>query len=495
MEREFAALLEQCRRGGRPESAEIRADSRQVRAGDIFVAVPGVNEDGARFIPAAVQAGAAVVVCRPGGDGEAVAREAAQACGQTSCRVVCHADPREALWRLAAARWHTDQLSVKVLGVTGTNGKTTSTYLLERLFAAAGHKVGVMGTVSYRWPGHTEAAPLTTPDPLSVHAMLARMAAAGVDVAVMEVSSHAIEQQRVCGVPFAGAAFSNLSQDHLDFHTDMESYFKAKARLFLELPRTDKAMAVNADDLWGRRLLELCPRALSFGLQRGAPHRRHLWGELLAAGTGGCHLRMRLEDRQWELRSPLVGAFNASNLLAVQALALEMGLEPERFKVLESFTGVCGRLERVDNPQGLNVFVDYAHTPDALVNVLKALRGAGFKRIITVFGCGGNRDRGKRPLMGEAVARWSDVAVLTSDNPRFEEPEAILEDVLPGLAKARELVVETDRRAATARALGMLGKDEALLIAGKGHEDYQIIQGVKHHYSDQEVVRELLHCA
>ncbi len=488
MQRDFAALLETCRRGG----VEVRSDSRAVARGDIFVAVPGVNEDGARFIPAAVEAGAAVVVCRPGGPEEAAARNSAQAGG---CRVVHHDDPREALWRLAEARWHTDALRIKVLGITGTNGKTTSTYLLERLFTDAGHKVGVLGTVSYRWPGHSEVAPLTTPDPLKVHSMLARMDAAGVDVAVMEVSSHAIDQQRVRGVPFAGAAFTNLTQDPLDFHKNMESYFKTKARLFLELPRAEKVMAVNADDPWGRRLLELCPRALSFGLQQGPPRRRHLWGELLSAGTGGCHLRMHLEGRTWELRSPLVGAFNASNLLTVQALALETGLDPGQFAALERFTGVCGRLERVDNPQGLNVFVDYAHTPDALVNVLKALRGAGFRRIITVFGCGGNRDRGKRPLMGEAVARYADVAVLTSDNPRFEEPEAILRDVLPGLKEAREVLVEVDRRAATARALDMLDKDGALLIAGKGHEDYQIIQGVKHHYSDQEVVRELLHCA
>ena len=488
MQRDFAALLETCRRGG----VEVRSDSRAVARGDIFVAVPGVNEDGARFIPAAVEAGAAVVVCRPGGPEQAAARNSVQAGG---CRGVHHDDPREALWRLAEARWHTDDLHIKVLAVTGTNGKTTSTYLLERLFTDAGHKVGVLGTVSYRWPGHSEVAPLTTPDPLKVHSMLARMDAVGVDVAVMEVSSHAIDQQRVCGVPFAGAAFTNLTQDHLDFHKDMESYFKTKAKLFLELPKAEKAMAVNADDPWGRRLLELCPRALSFGLQQGPPRRRHLWGELLSAGTGGCHLRMHLEGRTWELRSPLVGAFNASNLLTVQALALETGLDPEQFTALESFTGVCGRLERVDNPQGLSVFVDYAHTPDALVNVLKALRGAGFKRIITVFGCGGNRDRSKRPLMGEAVARYADVAVLTSDNPRFEEPEAILQDVLPGLREAREVLVEVDRRAATAKALDMLDKDGALLIAGKGHEDYQIIQGVKHHYSDQEVVRELLHCA
>ncbi|MBO4313751.1 MAG: UDP-N-acetylmuramoyl-L-alanyl-D-glutamate--2,6-diaminopimelate ligase, partial [Desulfovibrio sp.] len=198
--------------------------------------------------------------------------------------------------------------------------------------------------------------------------------------------------------------------------------------------------------------------------------------------------------KEWMLHSPLVGAFNASNLLLVQALALEIGVEQAALEILSGFAGVCGRLEKIANPQGRHVFVDYAHTPDALVNVLKSLRTAGFRRIITVFGCGGNRDRGKRPLMGEAVAAFSDVAVLTSDNPRFEDPMAIIDDVLPGLGAARELIVEPDRRSATEKALSIMKDGDALLIAGKGHEDYQIVQGVKHHYSDQEVLRELLHC-
>ena len=479
----FTTLLEQVEKGG----IEVRADSRQVGPGDVFVAVPGATEDGARFIPAAREAGAAVIVCTP---------ETAAACGEApSCRVIPHPDPREALWRLAAARRHTAAHPLRTLGITGTNGKTTSAYLLEHLFTAAGHKTGVLGTVSYRWPGHVENAPLTTPDPLSIHAMLARMAEAGVDTAVMEVSSHALEQQRVGGIPFAGALFTNLTQDHLDFHPDMERYFAAKARLFRELPAQDKALAVNADDAWGRRLLADCPAALSYGLHAATDGRRHLQGEILHSGTDGLHLRMSLEGENWELRSPLVGQFNALNLLGVQALALELGLPQASLQALAGFRGVPGRLERVENPRGLNVFVDYAHTPDALVNVLQALRGAGFRRILAVFGCGGNRDRGKRPRMGEAVARYADVAVLTSDNPRFEDPEAILQDVLPGLKEAREVLVEVDRRTATRKALEMLGPQDALLIAGKGHEDYQIIQGVKHHYSDQEVVREILGCA
>ncbi|WP_297219012.1 UDP-N-acetylmuramoyl-L-alanyl-D-glutamate--2,6-diaminopimelate ligase [uncultured Desulfovibrio sp.] len=479
-------LLRQVAQGG----LEVRADSRQVRPGDIFVAVPGASEDGARFIPAAREAGAAIIVCTPA---------AAAALDGADCRVVPCSDPREALWKLAEARWHTASLPLTILGITGTNGKTTSAYLLEHLFTALGHKVGVMGTVSYRWPGHCEAAPLTTPDPLHMHAMLAQMAQAGVDTVVMEVSSHALAQQRVCGVPFAGALFTNLTQDHLDFHPDMEDYFAAKARLFCELPRADKVLAVNADDPWGRRLLERCPAALSYGLHEApaatAAVHRHLRGELRHSGTDGLHLHMTLEDRQWDLRSPLVGQFNALNLLGVQALALGLGCQPQDLQALSSFRGVSGRLERVDNACGLNVFVDYAHTPDALVNVLQALRGAGFQRILAVFGCGGNRDRSKRPLMGEAVAQYADVAILTSDNPRFEDPEAILRDVLPGLARAREVLVEVDRRTATRKALEMMGPQDALLIAGKGHEDYQIIQGVKHHYSDQEVVREILGCA
>ncbi len=481
MQRDFESLLSACRE----RKLNVCSDSRKVRADDIFVAVPGVTEDGAKYIRQALEGGAAHVVCK------SVPEECAQ---MPAGLFVQHPDPREALWRLAEARWNTGNLPLRVLGITGTNGKTTCTYLLERILTGLGHKVGVIGTVTYRWPGHSEPSPLTTPDPLNLHRMLGEMAVAGCDFAVMEVSSHSLAQQRVGGIPFAGAAFTNLTQDHLDFHENMENYFNIKAKLFLEQPRIDKVKVINADDPWGRHLLELCPDALAFGLKREFGHRRHLFGELLSADTDGCRLRMRFGEKEWMLHSPLVGGFNASNLLLVQALALEIGVEPAALEILSGFTGVCGRLEKIVNPQGRHVFVDYAHTPDALVNVLKSLRTAGFRRIITVFGCGGNRDRGKRPLMGEAVAAYSDVAVLTSDNPRFEDPMAIIDDILPGLGAARELIVEPDRRSATEKALSMMKDGDALLIAGKGHEDYQIVQGVKHHYSDQEVLRELLHC-
>lgn len=482
---DFNFLLEKCAR----EKMRIRSDSRLVEKGDIFVAVPGENQDGGQFVAQAAERGASCIVCRP---------EAAQNLRGESFPNVdlsLHEEPRAALWRLAQSRWNTASLPLKVLAVTGTNGKTTSAFLLEALFAAAGKKVGVLGTITYHWPGFSMPAPLTTPDPLSLHEMLARMAEAGVEIVVMEVSSHALAQQRVGGIPFSGALFTNLTQDHLDFHKTMENYFQAKSKLFLELPLASKAMAINSDDGHGRRLLESLPEAVAFGFGQEFPNRRNLRGKILEHGPGGMLLEMRHGPDQWLLRTPLVGGFNAFNLLGIQALGLELGLKPRAFAALENFHGVCGRLERVKNKLGLHVFVDYAHTPDALVKALEALRGAGFKRIVTVFGCGGNRDRSKRPLMGAAVARYSDVAILTSDNPRFEEPEAIIADVLPGLAKAAEVVVEVDRRKATARGLEILGPEDALLIAGKGHEDYQLIKGEKFHYSDQEVARELINCA
>ena len=467
----------------------VTADSRTVQTGCVFVAVQGASEDGTRYVSQAVEKGAGFVLLAETLRDSELARSAED---QGAC-CVFHENPRYALSELASDHYHTLTTPLTILAVTGTNGKTTCAYLLEQLFSAMGKKVGVLGTVSYRWPGHCEPAPLTTPGPLEVHASLAAMASAGAEVCIMEVSSHALAQDRVRHVPFAGACFTNLTQDHLDFHGNMEDYFAAKALLFTQTPKLTKAVATNAEDAYGLRLQKLCPQAWTYGFcpaPAGCDPARHLQAELLEHGTSGVGIRMHAGDRTWELHSPLIGRFNADNLLTVQALGLALGLTD--FQALEGFAGVPGRLERVDNARNLHVFVDYAHTPDALVNVLQALRGAGFKRIVTVFGCGGNRDRAKRPLMGEAVARYSDVAVLTSDNPRFEKPADILADVMPGLATAKEVLVDEDRASATAKALELLGPDDCLLIAGKGHEDYQIVNGVKRHYSDQETVRTLL---
>ncbi len=481
---DYARLKEQIWAG-----LDVVSDSRQVRPGSVFVAVTGATEDGTRYVPQALEQGAGYVVLDETRASEDVLRSIRE---KGAVPVLC-TSTRAAISDLAAARYHTSERKLTILGITGTNGKTTCAYLLEQLFASMGHRVGVLGTVSYRWPGFSMPAPLTTPGPLEVHRALHDMEQAGASVCVMEVSSHALAQGRVQDVPFAGACFTNLTQDHLDFHKDMEDYFAAKALLFTKTPRPDKAVATNADDAFGLRLAKMCPDAWTYGFgpaPEGVNPQHHLQGTLLEHGTSGVGLRMSCQGRTWELHSPLIGRFNADNLLTVQALGLAMGITD--FKSLEGFAGVPGRIERVDNARGLHVFVDYAHTPDALVNVQQALRGAGFRRLVTVFGCGGNRDRTKRPLMGEAVATYSDVAVLTSDNPRFEDPLAIMADVEPGLARAKEVYREPDRRKATELALSLLGPDDALLIAGKGHEDYQIVNGTKRHYSDQETVRELL---
>ncbi|MEG2139703.1 MAG: UDP-N-acetylmuramoyl-L-alanyl-D-glutamate--2,6-diaminopimelate ligase [Bilophila sp.] len=490
----------------REQKLDLCVDSRKVTPGCVFIALPGIaaspatantdaplTRDGSAFIADAVAQGAGFVVCRP---------EEASACGQAN--VVDCASPRQALGLLASARYGTGDLPFPVVGVTGTNGKTTVKYLLDHLFASTGRKTGVLGTVSYRWPGHTQEAPLTTPDCLELHAMLEQMREAEVGIAFMEASSHALDQDRTAGIPFAGVVFTNLTQDHLDYHGDMESYFRAKSRLFLEsdgTPFQDRVMAIGTDDVWGRRLLgqlAAAPKAIGFGLKpRPATMEagRYLEGRVLSSTTAGLHLHLRFGDQEWELKSPLVGDFNAENLLAVQALALGFGLLPAAFRCFETFYGVPGRLERIQNPQQLDIFVDYAHTPDALEKALLALRGAGFTRILTVFGCGGNRDRTKRPLMGEAVARLSDVVLLTSDNPRHEDPEAIMADVLPGLTGAREVITEVDRRLAISKALAHTHKGDALLVAGKGHERTQQIGAVKHPFSDQQTIREMLGCA
>ena len=334
------------------QGMELCIDSRKATPGCVFVALPGSSADGSQFIADAVARGAGYVVCRP---------ESAGNCGEAE--VVDCADPRQALGLLARARYGTASLPFPVVGVTGTNGKTTTTYLLDHLFASAGKKTGVLGTVSYRWPGHHEDAPMTTPDCLDVHTMLADMRAAGVDMAFMEVSSHALDQNRVAGVGFGGAVFSNLTQDHLDYHHDMETYFKAKAKLFLDgdgKPFADRVMAIGTDNPWGARLAGMAPEAIGFGLTASGASGRYLEGKVLSSTTAGLRLHARFEGREWEFTSPLVGNYNAENLLAVQAVALGFGLDPEAFRCFETFCGVPGRLERILNPQNLDVFVDYA---------------------------------------------------------------------------------------------------------------------------------------
>ncbi|MBF0514460.1 MAG: UDP-N-acetylmuramoyl-L-alanyl-D-glutamate--2,6-diaminopimelate ligase [Desulfovibrionaceae bacterium] len=475
-----AALKNLTRLAG--QGVSVRDDSRTVGPGDIFVAV---GEAGARHIPQAVEAGAAYVVHDAG--------DATFFGGQI--QAVKTQDARAALGELAKARFGANRRGLKLIGLTGTNGKTTTAYLLERLFFALGRRAGVIGTVGYRWPGHDERAPLTTPGCLRLHELLAQMAEAGTEVAIMEVSSHALAQKRVAGLAFDAVALTNVTQDHLDYHGDMEAYFAAKASLFTGYPGPDKPAAINCDDPYGRRLLADLPGAMAYGLSDPpAGCVKMLRGRIVKSSIKGLALETSFGRERWTVVSPLIGAHNAANLLTAQAVGLLMGLAPSDLTELSGAAGAPGRLERIKNHRGLDVFVDYAHTPDALQSVLAALKPLTQGRLIVVFGCGGDRDRTKRPLMGAAVAAVADLAVLTSDNPRFEEPEAIIEDVIEGLGACKNLIVETDRKAAIAMALEAARPGDAVLVAGKGHEDYQEIQGVRSPFDDGAVIREILAC-
>ncbi len=458
--------------------------SGKVAPGAVFVAVPGAGVDGARFIPQALANGAGYVVARP--DCEARTGQAV---------FIPHEDPRLALGLLAAARYGAAEQELVLAGVTGTNGKTTITYILEHILAAAGKKTGVMGTIEYRWPGFSQVSNLTTPGCLKVHELLAAMARDGTRYAVMEVSSHAIAQNRVQGLRYDAAVFTNLTQDHLDYHKDMEAYFAAKSRLFTEYLKDPSGAVINYDDPHGRRLLDMLPGATGYGLT-GAPEGVDaLAGRLVSYSAAGMELEIGFRGRLWTIVSPLIGRHNALNLLAAQGAALALGLSVEDLSSLKDFHGAPGRLERVVNPQGLDIFVDYAHTPDALENVLRAIRELRIGKLIAVFGCGGDRDRTKRPLMAEAVAEYAGLAVLTSDNPRHEEPLSIMADAAPGLARAKASIMEPDRKKAIAAAIGEMRTGDVLVIAGKGHENYQQIGDEKFPFSDAAVVREILGCA
>ena len=480
---EFESLKETARQG-----VPARSHSGLVEAGDIFVAVKGTAVDGAAFIPGAVEKGAAYVVCEDVETAKAAVLEKNGSLGSTV--FLSHPDPRIALGDLAAAYYGTEKKPFPIVGVTGTNGKTTVTYLVEHLFKNNGKSVGVLGTVSYRWGGKTITAPQTTPGCVLIHEYFAEMAKAGVDLAVMEVSSHALDQSRAAGIPFAAGVVTNVTQDHLDYHGDMESYFAAKTKLFTEVLLSDKAAVVNWDDAYGRRLIEQGYSGFCFGLNEPPAGVDGLQGRILSCEISGLQMEMHWKGQVWQLHSKLVGKYNASNLLAAQAVGLSLGLQPEQMQALSDFSGAPGRLERVDNPKGYHVFVDYAHSPDALENVLAALKELAPRKVITVFGCGGDRDKTKRPLMGQAVCKYSDLVVLTSDNPRTEDPIAIMNDIRPGLSCCTQVIETPDRKLGILTALTEMHTGDVLLVAGKGHEDYQVLGTKKVPFSDQKVVRE-----
>lgn len=455
----------------------IQSDSRRVEKGSLFVAVRGTVVDGHAYIESAIEKGASAIVC-----------EKIPVDMEGKCVFVVVKDSSEALGILIS-RWYGDpSRKLTLVGVTGTNGKTTIATLLYEMFREMGHKVGLLSTVCNYIDGEAIPTDHTTPDPLTLHSLMARMVEAGCEYAFMEVSSHSIDQRRISGLSFNGGIFTNLTRDHLDYHKTVENYLKAKKRFFDDLP-SDSFALTNVDDKSGLVMLQNTKaKKLTYSLRTLADFK----GKILESHFEGTD--MLIDGR--EILVPFVGRFNAYNVLAVYGAAVALGKKPEDvLLILSKLRSVSGRFEAIHSPLGYTAIVDYAHTPDALTNVLNAiyevLEGKG--RIITVVGAGGNRDKGKRPLMAKEAIKLSDQLVLTSDNPRFEDPEEIIKEMLAGLTKAEQerTLCITDRTQAIKTAIMLAKKGDVILVAGKGHEDYQEIQGVKHHFDDREKLKEI----
>jgi len=455
---------------GDVEVAGIAYYSQRVKAGDLFVAVPGFKTDGHLYIKEALQRGAAALVVAEGWERPA---------DMTADAIVVRAeDTRLAMALLSDRFWGHPSGRLKLVGVTGTNGKTTTTHLIEAAAARAGMVSGLIGTVVYRVAGRELPVGRTTPESADLQEILATMVDEGCEAASMEVSSHALALHRVEGCDFEVAVFTNLSQDHLDFHSDMDDYFRVKERLFL--PRSQggleaRAAAINVDDPCGRRLVERAAgRVLTFAVAEEADLR----GELLGAGLTRSRVEVAYGGWRWEGSTALTGRFNLYNILASLGACILLGLDAESsLHGILSHPGVPGRFQAVEEGQDFAVLVDYAHTPDSLRRVLEAAREIARARVITVFGCGGDRDRGKRPMMGEIAVKTSDLVFITSDNPRSEEPLAIIADIEEGARTVSEgapYTVVADRRAAIEAAVQEAGAGDVVVIAGKGHERGQI---------------------
>jgi UDP-N-acetylmuramoyl-L-alanyl-D-glutamate--2,6-diaminopimelate ligase len=462
----------------------LTADSRKVERGDCFVAVPGFKQDARRFIPDAVARGAGLVVT----EGEAVA-------GIAVAQVLVPAT-RPALARLAAAYYGHPSRALTLVGITGTNGKTTTSYLVDSLLRAAG-PTGILGTIQYVVGDEVRPAGQTTPEALDIEAMLATMRDRGVKGVAMEVSSHALALSRVDGLAFDVGVFTNLTQDHLDFHGTLDEYGRAKRRLF-ELvagsPKRGRTAAVNGDDPWGARMVDgLELDVLTFGLGAGNRVRAVRWTSSLK----GIHMRVETPRGSVDIDSPLIGEHNVMNLLGAVSVGVGLAVEPALIaRSLAGVSAVPGRFEQVRAGQPFLVVVDYAHTPDALERVLTTARKITTGRLGVVFGCGGDRDRTKRPIMGEIAARLADRVWITSDNPRSENPDAIVEEIAFGVrrvcAAPDRYAMVAERRAAIFAALSWAAAGDAIVIAGKGHETYQIVGADILPFDDRAVARDIL---
>ncbi|MBQ7422122.1 MAG: UDP-N-acetylmuramoyl-L-alanyl-D-glutamate--2,6-diaminopimelate ligase [Prevotella sp.] len=456
----------------------INIDSRCIENGHLFVAMKGTQVDGHSFIEKAISQGAKAILL------EELPEK--QKDGITYIKVESTED---VVGKIATEFYGNPSRQLKLIGVTGTNGKTTIATLLYNMFRKFGHKVGLLSTVCNYIDGEAIPASHTTPDPIELNALLAKMVKAGCEYAFMECSSHAIHQKRIGGLFFTGGIFTNLTRDHLDYHKTFENYRNAKKMFFDGLPKSAFAI-VNIDDKNGAFMVQNTKAQVKTYSTRALADFR--------AKILECHFEgMYLEVDGREVGVQFIGKFNVSNLLAVYGAAVMLGKKPEDILiVMSTLKSVNGRLDPISSPEGWTAIVDYAHTPDALENVLNAIHEVlnGKGRVITVCGAGGNRDKGKRPLMAQEAVRQSDKVIITSDNPRFEEPQAIINDMLDGLnsQQKKNVLSIVDRREAIRTATMMAEKGDVILIAGKGHEDYQEIKGVKHHFDDHEVVREII---
>ena len=455
----------------------VDIDSRRVKPGHLFVAVRGTQVDGPSFIPKAIEQGAVAVLCE---DMPEERRE-----GVTYVKV---SSTEAAVGPVATMFYGDPSTKLKLVGVTGTNGKTTIATLLYNMFRKFGHRCGLLSTVCNYIEDEAIPADHTTPDPIELNRLLACMVEAGCEYAFMECSSHAIAQQRIGGLKFAGGLFTNLTRDHLDYHKTFENYRDAKKAFFDSLPKTAFAIT-NADDKNGMVMVQNTKATVKTYSTRSLAD--------FKAKIIECHFEgMYLDIDGREVGVQFIGKFNVSNLLAVYGAAVMLGKAPEDILlIMSTLKSVSGRLEPIRSKDGITAIVDYAHTPDALENVLNAIHEVldGKGKVITVCGAGGNRDKGKRPLMAQEAVKQSDRVIITSDNPRFEEPQDIINDMLAGLnaQQMKKVISIADRREAIRTAAMMAEKGDVILIAGKGHEDYQEIKGVKHHFDDREEVRKI----
>ncbi len=466
----------------------VVSDARQAVTGSVFVAIPGTKVDGHSFIPQAIAQGVVALVVQN--------RDAVPA--DFKGFVLQVKNSRAALDRLASRFYGDPGNELFCIGVTGTNGKTSVTYMIEAILNSAGMPTGVIGTVNHHLLDQVWPSDMTTPDPVFLQKRLREFISAGAKAVAMEISSHALDQNRVDSVPFDSVAYTNLTRDHLDYHLTMDNYFEAKQKLFTDLlwktSKTPCSAVVNIDDSYGRRLKVADPAQLiTYGTADS-----DLRYKILKMGFASTEFEVKTPEDKAVITLPMAGKHNIMNALAAIGVGLSAGVSLEQCaKALSEFNGVPGRLQSVRHSKKVSVFVDYAHSPDALENVLTALQKVraslnSSAKIWTVFGCGGDRDKGKRPLMAEMAVKYSDHVIVTSDNPRTENPQSIINDILKGVKDTKNVQVMVDRKEAIAQALREAGDDDVVLIAGKGHEDYQIIGTTKFPFSDMQVAQEIL---